>query len=269
MSVRTQRAFNFTREPFAKDFPIADLFLDEARSRTLETLQGAIEQRFSVLLTAEPGVGKSCLVRRLASQLHPGRVKVQNLHNATLGRRDFYRQLCWGLGLKPSATPAALFRAISQHIEELAAENRGHPVFVLDEAHLLQDATVEILHLLLNYQWDSRPLLSLLLVGLPELKDRLRLHQHRALWTRLAERLHLGPFGPEGTAAYVRHRLAKAGCEREVFASDALALLHEASQGYTRDLDRIAALCLEHAAQTKERLVDRTLVRDLLKAQAA
>lgn len=269
MSVRIQRAFNFTRAPFAKDAPAADLFLDEARSHTLEVLQSAIEQRSSVLLTAEPGVGKSCLVRRLASQLHPGRFRVHYFHNATLGRRDFYRQLCWGLGLTPSATAAALFRAVSQHIEELAAENRGHPVFVLDEAHLLQDATVEHLHILLNYEWDSRPLLSLLLVGLPELKDRLRLHQHRALWTRLAERLHLGPFTPEGTAAYVRHRLAKAGCEREVFASDALALLHEASQGYTRDIDRIASLCLERAAHTNERLVDRSLVRDLLKAQAA
>ncbi len=173
MSIRTQRAFNLNRDPFSKDVPAADLFLDDPRTHTLEVLQATVEQRSSVLLTAEPGVGKSCLVRRLASQLHPGRFQVHYFHNATLGRRDFYRQLCWGLGLKPAATAAALFRAISLHVQELAAENRGHPIFVLDEAHLLQDATIEILHLLLNYEWDSRPLLSLVLVGLPELKDRL------------------------------------------------------------------------------------------------
>jgi type II secretory pathway predicted ATPase ExeA len=266
---RIQRAFNLTRDPFAKDVPVADLFLDEPRTLMLDGIQSAVEKRASVVLVAEPGVGKSCLVRALAQRLHPGRFQVHYFHNATLGRRDFYRQLCWGLGLTPSATAAALFRAVSQHVQELAAENRGHPVFVLDEAHLLHDGTVEHLHILLNYEWDSRPLLSLVLVGLPELKDRLRLHQHRALWTRLAERRHLGPFAPDGTAAYVRHRLAKAGCDKDVFAADALALLHEASQGYTRDVDRLASLCLERAALSKDRIVDRTLLRDVLKTEAA
>ncbi len=266
---RIQRAFNLVRDPFAKDIPVADFFLDEPRNDTLDAMQFALEKRSSVLLCAEPGVGKSCLVRALAAKLHTGRFQVHYFHNATLGRRDFYRQLCWGLGLTPSATAAALFRAVSQHVQDLAAENRGHPIFVLDEAHLLHDATIEHLHILLNYEWDSRPLLSIVLVGLPELRDRLKLHQHRALWTRLCERRHLHPFTPEGTAAYVRHRLTKAGCDREVFAGDALANLHEASQGYAREIDRLASLCLERAALSKDRIVDRTVLRDLLKTEAA
>jgi general secretion pathway protein A len=57
-------------------------------------------------------------------------------HNATLGRRDFYRQLCHAVGLTPAATAGSLFYALSRHVEDRAAE-RVHPVFLLDEAHLL------------------------------------------------------------------------------------------------------------------------------------
>jgi general secretion pathway protein A len=269
MTARIQRAYSLARDPFAKDIPTQDLWLDDTRTQALDTLHATVESRHSALLTAEPGLGKTCLMRRLAQDLHPGRFRVHYFHHATLGRRDFYRQLCWGLGLQPAATAAALFRAVSQHVEELAQDNRGHPVFVLDEAHLLADPVVEHLHILTNYEWDAKPLLSLVLVGLPELRDRLRLHQHRALWTRLQTRLHLGPLVPEHSAAYVRHRLAKAGCDREVFAPDALALLHETCQGNVRDLDRLASLCLDRAAGTKERIVDRSLVRDVLRSEAA
>ena len=90
-------------------------------------------------------------------------------HNDTLGRRDFYRQLCVALGLTPSATAEGVFYAVASHIEELAIE-RAHPVFLLDEAHLLRQDTLEHLHILMNYEWDSRALLSLVLVGLPELE---------------------------------------------------------------------------------------------------
>jgi type II secretory pathway predicted ATPase ExeA len=91
-------------------------------------------------------------------------------HNATLGRRDFYRQLCVVLGLAPSATAAAVFYAVSSHIEYLAHEHR-HPIFLLDEAHLLHQDTLDHLHILLNYERDSKPLLSLVLVGLSDSKS--------------------------------------------------------------------------------------------------
>src|SRR5262249_54388657 len=149
-------------------------------------------------------------------------------HNATLGRRDFYRQLCLALGLNPAATAAAVFYAVSAHVDNLARD-RVHPVFLLDEAHLLHQDTLDHLHILLNYEWDSRALLSLVLVGLPELQSRLELRKNRSLYSRIHRRLSMGPMTVDDTAAYVRMRLARVGCDREVFASDALAMLHEAA----------------------------------------
>src|SRR5690606_34947898 len=141
------------------------------------------------------------------------------------------------------------------HVRQLG-EERIHPAFLLDEAHLLHQDVLDHLHILSNYEWDRRPLLSLLLVGLPETRQRLQLAHNRSLYSRIHTRLSLGDPRPGDTAEYVAHRLARAGCTRELFGSDVLALLHEAARGRPRDIDRIATTCLELAARRKLRSVD-------------
>ena len=134
-----------------------------------------------VLLTGEPGVGKTCVMRAVRARVPAQGCRLIYCHNATLGRSDFYRQLCHALGLSPSATAAALFYAVSTHVQDLGKEHM-HPVFLLDEAHLLHQDTLDHLYILLNYEWDSRALLSLVWVGLPELEDRLALRRNRSLF---------------------------------------------------------------------------------------
>ena len=143
------------------------------------------------------------------------------------------------LGLSPSATADAVFYAISTHIEELGRDN-VHPVLLIDEAHLLHQDVLEHLHIVANYEWDSKALLSLILVGLPETKQRLSLAKNRSLWSRIHTRVTLPEAAPGDTAEYLTHRMHHAGCDRNVFNSDAIALIHEHSQGRLRDTDRIA-----------------------------
>ena len=172
--------FGLERLPFAKDIDDADLWLPSRRAALVDHLVDAVHERQHVVLTGEPGVGKTCTLRALRERLPDAGFRLTYCHNATLGRRDFYRQLCLALGLAPKATAAAVFYAVSAHIEELGRE-RVHPVLLLDEAHLLHQDVLDHLHVLANYEWDSRPLLSLVLVGLPELQDRMRLHRNRSL----------------------------------------------------------------------------------------
>jgi type II secretory pathway predicted ATPase ExeA len=191
-------------------------------------------------------------------------VRLTYCHNATLGRRDFYRQLCVALGLSPSATAAAVFYAVSTHVQELGRD-RVYPVFLLDEAHLLHQDTLDHLHILLNYEWDSRALLSLVLVGLPELSDRLEPRRNRSLYSRLHRRLHIEPLTVDDTGAYVRLRLRQAGCDRELFSQDAIALIHETALGTMRDIDRLATNALResvHAFNGDERSLRARLAAD-------
>ena len=259
--------FGLHEAPFSKEIPDTDLWLPSSKQALVDDLVEAISDRASVLLTGEPGVGKTCVLRALRHHLPQAGVRLTYCHNATLGRRDFYRQLCLALGLSPSATAAGVFYAVSSHVEDLAKE-RVHPVFLLDEAHLLHQDTLNHLHILLNYQWDSRALLSLVLVGLPELADRLSMRRNRSLHSRLHHRLSVGPLLPEDTAEYLRLRLKRAGCDREIFASDTVALLHETTSGSMRELDRLASVALREAAKKKRRLVERDVLTRILDACA-
>jgi len=260
-------AFGLRAAPFTKELADTELWLPPSIATLVDALGEALAERASILLVGEPGVGKTCVLRALRARLPTAGFRLTYCHNATLGRRDFYRQLCLALGLSPSATAAAVFYAVSTHVEDLAAE-RVHPVFLLDEAHLLHQDTLDHLHILLNYEWDSRALLSLLLVGLPELQDRLELRRNRSLYSRLHHRCAIGPLTPEDTAEYVRLRLRRAGCEREVFASDALAMLHEATRGAMREIDRLATAALREAARKRRRLVERDVLARILDADA-
>lgn len=257
--------FALKEPPFSKEVPDAELWLPESKQAVVDGLLDALGERASVVLVGEPGVGKTCVLRALRHRIPAAGFRLTYCHNATLGRRDFYRQLCHAVGLSPAATAGSLFYALTRHIEDHAAE-RIHPVFLLDEAHLLHQDTLDHLHILLNYAWDSRALLSLVLVGLPELRERLALRRNRSLHSRLHHRLEVSALTPDDSGEYLRMRLARAGCTREVFASDAVVLLHEATTGAMRDLDRLATGALRETARRKRKLVERDVVTRVIEA---
>jgi len=255
--------FNLHKTPFTKEINDSDLWLPPSKLPLVDALEAAIRARESVLLVGDPGVGKTCILRTLRHRLSHTDFRLTYCHNATLGKRDFYRQLCAALGLTPKATAASLFYAVSSHVEELTKEN-AHPVFILDEAHLLHQSTLDHLHILLNYAWDSRALLTLVLVGLPDLADRLQLRHNRSLESRLAFRRKIGPLSDEDTADYLRFRLQAAGNKSEIFSRDAVVYLHEATQGLLRDLDRLAAAALDVAAARGRDRVERDIIQHIL-----
>jgi general secretion pathway protein A len=253
------RFFTMSEAPFSKEISDADLWLPPSKQEVVEEVCEAVQEHAQVLLVGEPGAGKTCVMRAVRQRLPQAGFRLTYCHNATLGRRDFYRQLCHALGLTPAATAAAVFYAVSNHVENLGRE-RIHPVFLLDEAHLLHQDTLDHLHILLNYEWDSRALLSLILVGLSDLQDRLQLRKNRSLYSWIERRLAIGPMVADDTAEYVQLRLRRAGADREIFTADALALLHEAAGSSLREIDRIATGALREAARRKKKLVERDVV---------
>lgn len=260
-----QRSLGLSDAPFAKDLDDADLWMPQSRRALVDELMLALGERQHALIVGEPGVGKTCLLRALRTRLPQSGYRLTYCHNATLGRRDFYRQLCLALDLPVKATAAGVFWAISNHVQELSRES-VHPVFLLDEAHLMRDEVLQHLHILSNYSWDQKPLMSVVLVGLPELWRRLSLGAHRSLWSRIHCRVGLEEPSPQDTAEYLAYRLERVGCKSPLFASDAVSLLHEATKGQLRDLDRIATACLRTAATRNLKRVDCELLQGVVDA---
>jgi general secretion pathway protein A len=266
MSAQWLSHFRFTDPPFSKEIDDAHLWVPSSRQAVVEDLVEACSEHGHVMLTGEPGVGKTCVLRALRKRLPEAGFRLTYCHNATLGRRDFYRQLCLALGLTQKASAAGVFYEVSSHIKQLG-QDRTHPVFLLDESHLLHQDVLDHLHILANYEWDSRALLSIVLVGLPELSDRLNLRRNRSLYSRVHTRLMLAEATPQDTAEYVNHRLQSVGGKHDVFAVDALTRLHEATSGRLRDVDRICTEALKRAARRGLKRVDVTCLEQAKDAE--
>ena len=257
--------FGLARLPFSKEISAEDLFEVTSHTDAIARLSAAVEARASAVLTGEAGVGKTCVLRGLERSLNPSRYRVTYLHHANVSPRDFYRQLSMVLGLEPRAHPSAMFRQLQAHIEDLADEQKVHPVLLLDEAQLVPTSMLEQLHILLNYRMDSRAFLSVILVGLPELRERLARNLLSSLSTRLPVRVHLEPLAAEQVGGYLHHRMATAGSTQEVFSEDAVLCIREASGGVLRKIDVLAHHCLEVVGRGKGALVDGGIVQEAVR----
>jgi type II secretory pathway predicted ATPase ExeA len=263
MSDLVQEFFGLRRRPFDKDVPDESLWLDDHRKDAIDRLADAITARQHAIVLGEPGVGKNCVVRGLRGRLSPVHFRISYVAHVSLGKRDFYRQICMALGIECKLMPATMYAAIQQNLAAIAKE-RVHPVLVLDEAHLMPDSSLGTLHVLANFEWDSEPVVSLVLVGLPELADRIKLGVHRSLNTRIHQKIEIEPTSADDTAAYVRRRLADAGSRAELFAPDAFVVLHESTGGVLRCVDVLADAALRVAAHRKLKIIDRAVIRAAL-----
>ena len=128
--------FALNAPPFSKEVPDGELWLPTSKQVVVDTLLDALTEHASVVLVGEPGVGKTCVLRALRHRIPAAGFKLTYCHNATLGRRDFYRQLCHAVGLTPAATAGSLFYALTRHVEDRAVESEDGGV-AFRELHLL------------------------------------------------------------------------------------------------------------------------------------
>jgi len=260
MSDSVQEFFGLRRRPFDKDVPAEGLWLDDTRRDAIDRLADAVTARQHAVVLGEPGVGKNCVVRGLRARLSPVHFRLTYLAHVSLGKRDFYKQICMALGIEAKLMPATLYAAIQKNLESISKE-RVHPVLILDEAHMMPPSSLATLHVLANFDWDAEPIVSLVLIGLPELADNLKLGVHRSLLTRIAHKIEIAPATADDTGRYVRARLNDAGGKSELFAPDALVVLHELTGGVLRSVDVLADATLRLAAHRKLKIIDRSVVR--------
>jgi len=250
------RHFAFTRFPFDGELAPDELFPSSAIAEAEARLKHLLELKGIGLVTGEVGSGKTTVCRKITSALHPGLYRVFYVPLSTGNVMDMYKSIAWALGLPTERNRATCFRALQTEISRLVLEAKQRPVVIVDEAHHLRNDVLEDLRLLTNYEMDSQNRLCLLLVGLTELRRRLRMAVHESLEQRIVVRHHLPGLTREELPDYLAHRLRLAGCELPLFEPAVIEGLAQASRGIPRKINRLAHYALSAAALAKAKTVN-------------
>jgi general secretion pathway protein A len=216
-----------------------------------------------VQLTGEVGTGKTTICRLLLEQL-PENTRVALVLNPKLSPIELLETIGEELKLDISGVKGSLkglVDTLNTYLLDAYAQGL-RVVLIIDEAQNLSSESLEQVRLLTNLETPTQKLLQIILLGQPELRDELNKAELRQLAQRITARYHLTPLDRDEAEAYVRHRLAVAGCVRTPFSRLGLRALYRRSNGIPRVINVIAdrALMAGYAREQStigERLVDR------------
>ncbi len=230
-----QQFYGLAAPPFSITPDPRYLFFSRRHREAFEhMLYGITQRKGFIQITGEVGAGKSTLCRAVLEELGPAYATALIL-NPVMSGMQLLRSILHELGLPDTGNDRLrLTRRLNDFL--LARLQAGQDVVLfVDEAQDLTDGMLEEVRLLSNLETDDRKLLQIVLLGQPELRDRLDRPALRQLRQRITVRYHLGPLEPEEIEAYILHRLAVAGANgRPTFTPAAVRAIHRHSRGVPR-----------------------------------
>jgi len=241
--------YRLSEPPFSKDIPPHDLLRTPAFEELGHRLEYMRHRRGLMLLTGQPGSGKTAAVRAFVSQLNPAAYKVFYVPLSTVTPLDFYLLLNLEFGGQPARRKSTLFRNLQQAIQDYAGNAKKIPVLALDEAQFLPDSTLNELPLILNFRMDSLDPLLMILIGHPHLEEKLQRPLFRNINQRILLRYRLPALDEKETASYVAHHLARVGGQPEVFSPPALLAIYKTSAGLCRIINSLCLAALNLGAR--------------------
>lgn len=252
--------------PFASPPEVKFFYRSKEHMRALRRVLSAVVQGEMACLIGEIGSGKTILIEALLQNLGEDFVPVV-IRDPRFRAQEFLEFINQKLGVKeisstrPKLSSSELKEKILARLEE-RAQNHQKVVIILDEAQLLSDPqTLEELRLLTNLERGRN--LSLLLVGQPELGQRLQEPFYAPLRQRIRVFYTLGRLSSSETAAYVKHRLQVAGCSQCPFSSSALRTIFRFSRGIPRLINHLATSALEEGYLHQKLHINKSLVKQV------
>jgi type II secretory pathway predicted ATPase ExeA len=252
------RHFGLTVLPFARAVPEGGLLEHKSFAETLARLHLAVESKTAMLLTAEPGLGKSTLLGVFADGLDKSRVRLVYSALCSCGPFGLIGQLAVRYGVKPKRSAAQTAQGV---LDELQRTDKQE-ILVLDEGHRLPHVSLDELRLLSNLDFDRTPPFTLILAGQPPLRETLGQPELASLWQRLPVRASLSPLSDHETADYLDRRLRAAGAQATLFRPGAVDKLFEKSRGIPREVNNFATAALLAAATAGKKHIDVREVED-------
>lgn len=253
--------FGLRALPFSKEATSTSLYATPGHQELLARLQFAIRQRAFALITGDVGCGKSSAVRALYDLLDHTVNPLLYIADSSLTPKSFYREVLEQFGLQVPFHARQIRRRYEEAILEGYRRDGRQPVLVLDEAHALSEPMLQEIRFLMNFHMDSVAPLSVILVGQPELRSKLRLKAFEAVVQRIQVRYHLSPLTESEVAGYIEHHLRQAGAERSIFSEQAVRSIALHSRGVPREINNLCTSCLWDACARGQRFVEEANVQ--------
>ncbi len=253
--------YGFKVRPFAKTPDPQFLYLSRCHREALARLLHAVEERDIVLLTGGIGCGKTTLSRALMDELGE-QYRIVLLTNPRLSPLEFLYALALRLGVaQPATNKSELLEQLGSQLFQLY-QQQVLPVLIIDEAQLIPHKDVfDEIRLLTNFQLDDVNLISVILMGQPELTKRLSHPVYEPLRQRIGIQFDLKPLLREEVGAYLAYRLDHAGGKKGLFTDAAIEDIAKFSGGIPRRINQLASLALLEGFGRSVSTIDADVIR--------
>ncbi len=254
--------FGLKRRPFSKTPDPGFLFYSRYHEEALARLQLGVEGKEIILLTGEVGSGKTTLSRALMDSLGKG-YRIISILNPRLTATQFLRILARRFGIDFNQPKDDLLEDLNGKVYEDYTKGIT-PVIIIDEAQLIPDkSTFEEIRLLTNFQLDEENLLSLVLIGQPDLRKRLERKAYLPLRQRIGIFYHLKQLSRDEVRQYISHRLKVAGRTEPLFSDEAIEAICRYSKGIPRSVNNIAYNSLLGAFGLEVNIIEDDIINDV------
>ena len=257
-----EEMYGMSRMPFVRNIPPEELYESGKMEEALGRLYYAADHQMFAVVTADPGCGKSTLIRRFNSSLPKDKYLLLYVSDSKLTPKWLYKSLLDQLGLEAGFYRGDAKRLLQKQIEIIRNKEHRKVVCILDEAHLLEKETLEEFRFLLNSNFDSESQMALILVGQTELWDtKLRYQRYAAIKQRIDIICVLPHLDRSETEEYIKSNLKYSGCDSDLFTEKAVDEVFRSSSGIPRMINRVCDKCLTYGYQQKKKLIDDHIVR--------
>ncbi|KHD13994.1 ExeA family protein [Clostridium butyricum] len=212
------------------------------------------------ILTGGPGRGKTTIIRNWCNGLSTSLYKVIYTSLSTLTVAEFYKNLAQQLGLEPMARKIDNFRIIQNEINRYSIEKRITPIIIIDEANYISNGILNDLKMIFNFDMDSRDRAIVLLVGLPQLNNTMRLVANEPLRQRVTMNYNIDNLSKPASKEYVISKLNGTKCTNNVFDETALEAIANVSNGVPRIINKICDSSLMIGDTKKEITINSDIV---------